>query len=118
MASCPKCGGNVIREWINKKKHRRAGVCGGCGKTVDLGRIEQTETSQEDGSKKTAGTETPAAKTGSTKPARTPRRASGQPTRSGPAAKRGVDTQKQSGGSVPKVTSADPIGDFFRKYIW
>jgi hypothetical protein len=103
MASCPKCGGNVIREWINKKKHRRAGVCGGCGKTVDLGRIEQTETSQEDGSKKTAGT---------------PRRASGQPTRSGPAAKRGVDTQKQSGGSVPKVTSADPIGDFFRKYIW
>jgi DNA-directed RNA polymerase subunit M/transcription elongation factor TFIIS len=116
MASCPKCGANVIREWINKKKHRRAGVCGGCGKTVDLGRIEETETGKEDGRKKTAGTETKTAT--NAKPARTPRRAGRATANSGTSAERKSDGQGKRVVRVSAEGRGSGIAEFCRKYIW
>lgn len=37
---CPKCGAEITKQWVNKRK-QRMGKCAGCGKMVYLGKAEQ-----------------------------------------------------------------------------
>lgn len=82
MAACPKCSGELVREWTNKRQ-QRMGMCGGCGKMVYLGKAEggkkpvekpvEEKTERKAAPAKAAGKRTPpAARTRSRNPERGP----------------------------------------------
>ena len=51
-SKCPKCGGDVPRTWINKRR-QRVGKCKACGKLVSFGRNSGEQKQTESGAKET-----------------------------------------------------------------